>query len=143
AVSEHASLSPDGGGRAVAPQGLVALRHGALRVSSEAHDAGGARGRLRRALSAPLLARVDLGAAPARSHSRCSLSRYGGPLQTDESAVAPAHSKPHGPLRVEAARARDAASPPALPRAARARGPRPRGRRARALSAHVADASER
>src|SRR5258708_7448977 len=65
AVSWDAAVPPDGSGGPSAASRLDALRHGARRVSSEAHDPGRAGARLCVDLRAAVLAPVDLAAAAA------------------------------------------------------------------------------
>ncbi len=80
ALPGHAAVPPDGGRGPPPAPGLGPLRHRPRRLPPAAHDARGARRRLRVVLRAPLLARVDLAAAArglarrARRTSRCPTS---------------------------------------------------------------------
>ena len=94
AVSRDAAVPADGGGGAAAAQELVAVRHGARRVSAQAHESRTARRGIRLVLPASVLAPLDL-AAPAGGCAR------GHPLpgdvvslQTLELALALADSPP-------------------------------------------------
>src|SRR5262249_4105216 len=122
AVPEHAALPPDGGGRAAAPPGLVALRHRALRVPAEADDSGAARGGGWVDLPASLRLRIHLGAAAEARDGGGAVSGHVAALQAEQLAVEVPHRATDHPCRMDAARA---AHPVAAPRPPRS--PRPGG----------------
>src|SRR5258707_5281274 len=103
AVSRDAAVPADGGGGPPAASRLVALRHGARSVSSEAHDAGRAGARLFVDLRAAVLAPVDLAAAAGGLAGGANVSGNVVFIQTVELVVALVDSKPYGPRGVAAA----------------------------------------
>ena len=91
----------------------------ARRVPPAAHDRGAAGRRLRVALPAPVLARLDLAPAARRLASRRAVPGDVGFIQTVERDVAPPDSAPDDRSRLAAAGGMDAATAFALPAPAR------------------------
>src|SRR2546425_11130520 len=89
AVSRHPALSPDGGGRPVAPSRLVEIRHRARRFSTKTNDAARTHAGLRLALSPVVFSDFDLAAATTRCRSRFALFGHVVSLQAFESFLAP------------------------------------------------------
>src|SRR5512140_3699613 len=90
AVSGDSALSANGS-RGPAPSSrLEPLRYGPRRLSPPPHDARAARGRLRLALPAAVLSRVDLATPAASLGRRSALPRHVLPVQEIESLLATA-----------------------------------------------------
>src|SRR5258708_17996044 len=108
AVSRDAAVPAYGSGGPPAASRLVALRHGARSVSSEAHDTGRAGARLFVDLRAAVLASVDLAAAAGGLAGGSDVSGNVVFIQAVELVLALVDQAPPGACGVAAAGGVDA-----------------------------------
>src|SRR6266700_6596265 len=118
ALSGNSIVRPDGGGRSVVAQRLEVVRHGARRLSAQAHDRERVGHRLRVVLSAAVFPSLDIAPEAARRLGRTPLPGDVVSLQALESALALFDSQPIDWTRLASACGKQSAAAPAIPRPA-------------------------